>query len=85
MLFEEINQPGQDESIRFNERDKYEAEEKCDEHEDKTNYDDLPNQQYIVDPCRYSFCSVKSLFAFYKEHSRLNEFALLKKTFKKRL
>ncbi|WMV48911.1 hypothetical protein MTR67_042296, partial [Solanum verrucosum] len=63
----------------------YEAEEECDEHKDTTNDDNLSDQQYIVGlVVGMVFCSVESLFTFYKEHSRLNGFGVLKKTSKKR-
>ncbi|KAH0721984.1 hypothetical protein KY289_005028 [Solanum tuberosum] len=70
MLFEEMNQPEQEESISVSDRQEYEAEEECDEHKDTTNDDNLSDQQYIVGPV--------------VEHSRLNGFGVLKKTSKKR-
>ncbi|WMV50261.1 hypothetical protein MTR67_043646 [Solanum verrucosum] len=84
-LFEEMNQLEQEESISVSDREEYEAEEECDEQTDSANDDNFSNQQYMEGPLvDMVYCSVESLFAFYKEHSRLNEFGVLKKTSKKR-
>ncbi|XP_049368959.1 protein FAR1-RELATED SEQUENCE 4-like [Solanum verrucosum] len=49
------------------------------------NDDNFSDQQSMEGPLvDMVYCSVESLFAFYKEHSRLNGFGVLKKTSKKR-
>ncbi|WMV55314.1 hypothetical protein MTR67_048699 [Solanum verrucosum] len=84
-LFEEMNQPEQEESISVSDGEEYEAEKECDEQTDSANDDNFSDQQYMEDPLvDMVYCSVESLFAFYKEHSRLNGFGVLKKTSKKR-
>ncbi|WMV36044.1 hypothetical protein MTR67_029429 [Solanum verrucosum] len=80
-----MNQPEQEESISVSDGEEYEAEEECDEQIDSTNDDNFSDQQYMEGPLvDMVYCSVESLFAFYKEHTRLIGFGVLKKTSKKR-
>ncbi|KAH0639651.1 hypothetical protein KY285_036237 [Solanum tuberosum] len=50
LLYEEMNQPEQEESISVSDAEEYEADEEWDEHEDTINYDNLSDQQYIEGP-----------------------------------
>ncbi|WMV43628.1 hypothetical protein MTR67_037013 [Solanum verrucosum] len=84
-LFEEMNQPEQEESISVSDGEEYEAEKEGEEQTDSANDDNFSDQQYMEGPLvDMVYCSVESLFAFYKEYSRLNGFGVLKKTSKKR-
>ncbi|WMV44693.1 hypothetical protein MTR67_038078 [Solanum verrucosum] len=84
-LFEEMNQPEQEESISVCDGEEYEAEEECNEQTNSANDDNFSDQQYMEGPLvDMVYCSVESPFAFYKEHSHLNGFGVLKKTSKKR-
>ncbi|KAH0758919.1 hypothetical protein KY290_022412 [Solanum tuberosum] len=84
-LFEEMNQTEQEESISVSDGEEYEAGEECDEQTNSANDDNFSDQQYMEGPLiDMVYCSVESFFAFYKEHSRLNGFGVLKKTSKKR-
>ncbi|KAH0669967.1 hypothetical protein KY285_024117 [Solanum tuberosum] len=84
-LFEEMNQPEQEKSISVSDGEEYESEEECDEQPNSANDDNFSDQQYMEGPLvDMVYCSVESFFAFYKEHSLLNGFGVLKKTSKKR-
>ncbi|WMV42588.1 hypothetical protein MTR67_035973 [Solanum verrucosum] len=83
-FFEEMNQPEQEELISVSDGEEYEAEKECEEQTDSANDDNFSDQQYMEGPLvDMVYCSVESLFAFYKEYSRLNGFGVLKKTSKK--
>ncbi|KAH0634162.1 hypothetical protein KY290_037592 [Solanum tuberosum] len=49
-LFEDMNQPEQEESIRVSDGEEYETEEECDEQTDSANDDNFSNQQYMEGP-----------------------------------
>ncbi|WMV48659.1 hypothetical protein MTR67_042044 [Solanum verrucosum] len=84
-LVEETNQSEQEESISVSDGEEYEAEKECEEQTDSANDDNFSDQQYMEGPLvDMVYCSVESLFAFYKEHSRLKGFRVLKKTSKKK-
>ncbi|KAF3646898.1 hypothetical protein T459_27440 [Capsicum annuum] len=88
LVDEEMNRSHQsikDKDLSVFDGEEYDHREDGVEEEEGTMHDDShTDEQYTIVPVEgISFCCVQSVFAFYKEHSRLIGFGVVKKSAKK--
>ena len=79
------NEASQDESLSFSDGEEFDLDDEEEDEEVEIHNDNFTDQEFIEGPViGMTFVSVESLFTFYKEHSRLIGFGVVKKNSKKR-